>query len=291
MLFRSHELKTPLSLIIAPLSKITTEIRDTAVGEQLQVVHQNALRLNALIQQILDFKRTEYKEEEAVVRSRTNLNQLLTMVVGSFRSVAESRQIQIELKTQPESVWVNVDVFKMESVLYNLLSNAIKFVPNNTGRVVVEQRKNEVERKLYITIADNGVGIPAEDLKLIWLRLYQGGNKQLNPQGTGIGLYLVKRFVTLHGGVVNIDSEVNKGTVATIELPFAENLLENSTVYHNAAQTESNEKVEKQTDARPSLLIIDDNEELLSFLISAFGLKYQCYQAKDGKEGLDIALK
>ena len=285
----SHELKTPLSLIIAPLSKIAGEVESSAVSQQLQMVHQNALRLNTLIQQILDFKRMEYKEEETLVRSRTDLVRLLHMVVGSFNQVVENRHISIRLDSPLDALWVNVDVFKMESIFYNLLSNAIKFVPNNTGSIVVKLNCDEAAQQILIQVEDNGIGIAPEELKLIWLRLYQGGNKQLNPQGTGIGLYLVKRFITLHEGEVSIESQPQQGTVVKIQLPYS-----GSNLVPAIADVESGVAEilpTKPADLRPTLLIIDDNEELLNFLVSAFSSTYQCLQAKDGKEGLDMALQ
>ena len=285
----SHELKTPLSLIIAPLSKIINETSHSTIGNQLQVVHQNAQRLNTLIQQILDFKRMEYKKDETLVRSRTDINRLLTIVSGSFKQVADTRNITIETDIPAVPIWMNVDVFKIESILYNVLSNAVKFVSDDTGHITIGVKLEEEKERVCITVKDNGVGIPEDELKLIWLRMYQGGNKQLNSHGTGIGLYLVKRFVNLHDGSVEIESQANIGTTIHIMLPLkGENLIVNSAINKGESTEQS---VIKKIDSRPSLLIIDDNEEILSFLMSAFSANYQCMQACNGKEGLDMALK
>ena len=284
----SHELKTPLSLIIAPLSKIAAEVDSDKISKQLQLVHQNALRLNTLIQHILDFKRMEYKDEEILARSRTDLVRLLNMVVGSFNQVAENRHITIQFESSLPTLWMNLDVFKIESIFYNLLSNAVKFVANERGCIIIKLYCDEIQQKVFIEIVDNGIGIPAEELKLIWLRLYQGGNKQLNPQGTGIGLYLVKRFITLHGGEVNIESQQHQGTTVKIELPYSgDNLL---SVAIDNQEVSTNQEITSFANHHPVLLIIDDNEEILNFLISAFSTNYQCLQAKDGKDGLDMAL-
>ena len=285
----SHELKTPLSLIIAPLSKVISEVGASNVGNQLQVVHQNAQRLNTLIQQILDFKRMEYKEEETLVRSRTDIGRVLKMVTSSFRQVTENRSIQLDVDVPDTSIWMQVDVFKIESIFYNLLSNAIKFVPDNTGRIQVRMQTDEERQRILINVCDNGIGIPEEELKLIWLRLYQGGNKQYNPHGTGIGLYLVKRFVTLHSGNIEIESQPGKGTTFCIQLP----MTGDNAVQPNDEEAECATELKqiKKTDLRPSLLIIDDNEEILSFLVSAFSPNYQCIQARNGKEGLEVALR
>ena len=285
----SHELKTPLSLIIAPLSKIINETSHSTIGNQLQVVHQNAQRLNTLIQQILDFKRMEYKKDETLVRSRTDINRLLTIVSGSFKQVADTRNITIETDIPAVPIWMNVDVFKIESILYNVLSNAVKFVSDDTGHITIGVKLEEEKERVCITVKDNGVGIPEDELKLIWLRMYQGGNKQLNSHGTGIGLYLVKRFVNLHDGSVEIESQANIGTTIHIMLPLkGENLIVNSAINKGESTEQS---VIKKIDSRPSLLIIDDNEEILSFLMSAFSANYQCMQACNVKEGLDMALK
>ena len=285
----SHELKTPLSLIIAPLSKVVAEVGSSSVGQQLELVHQNALRLNTLIQQILDFKRMEYKEEETMVRSRIDLVRLVHMVASSFNHIADTRHLDIKVETDEEALWMNLDLFKMESILYNLLSNAIKFVPNDTGRITVRMYKPEAEDKIRIIVEDNGTGIAEDELKLIWLRLYQGGNKQLNPHGTGIGLYLVKRFVTMHSGTIGIESEFGKGTSFTIDIPLnGENIVAETA---NAEIAKNETVIDAPADKRTTILIIDDNEEILSFLTSAFSTTYKCIAAKNGKDGLDMALK
>ena len=158
-----------------------------------------------------------------------------------------------------------------------------------SGRIEVNILLNDDHDRVYIVVKDNGVGIAAEELKLIWLRLYQGGNKQLNPQGTGIGLYLVKRFVELHQGDVRIESEPGQGTTATIELPLSgDNQVP---IVNDDPVQEIKSIIKAQSAQRPTLLIIDDNDELRSFLVSAFANSYQCLQAQNGKEGLDLALK
>lgn len=281
----SHDLNTPLSLIIAPLDKMLTEVDDVTLQAQLEGVHRNALRLNTLIQRILDFKRSSYKEEEILMRSRIEVNRLLSTVLASFNQVAETRGITLDIDTFHEEIWLNLDLFKMESIFYNLLSNAIKFVPNDTGCIHIKINKDEDKHTLLVSVKDNGPGIPKEEHNMVWLRLYQGKSKVKKNQGTGIGLYLVKKFVNMHGGTVSLDSTPPNGTTFLIEIPLlGDNLLTQKT----KESTTQDNKVEV-VENKPKLLIVDDNEELLEFMQSVFSDSYQCFLAHDGQEGLKTA--
>ena len=118
----------------------------------------------------------------------------------------------------------------MESIFYNLLSNAIKFVPNDTGCIHIKINKDEDKHALLVSVKDNGPGIPKEEHNMVWLRLYQGKSKVKKNQGTGIGLYLVKKFVNMHGGTVSLDSTPPNGTTFLIEIPLlGDNLLAQKT--------------------------------------------------------------
>lgn len=282
----SHDLNTPLSLIIAPLDKILSEVNDSILHTQLKGIHKNALRLNKLIQRILDFNRASYKEEETLMRSRIEMNRLLNTVLSSFTQTAKDRGITLNFKSFDKEVWLNLDLFKMESIFYNLVSNAIKFVDNETGLIDITVSKEDNDSHLVVTIRDNGRGIPQDEHKMVWLRLYQGKTKNKTSQGTGIGLYLVKKFVNMHGGIVNLESAPDQGSTFIVKLPLSGDNLTTSTT--NNQSTKTSEQTNDIT-SRPKLLIVDDNQELLEFMQSVFSDTYQCYLALNGQEGLDKA--
>lgn len=280
----SHELKTPLSLVIAPLERLYSEIKGTKYEFTVNLIYNNAQRLNKLIQRILDFKQMEYMDHETMIYSKVGLNQLIQVVCKSFSNILKEKEITLELSLYKEEIWLDIDLLKIESVLYNLLSNAVKFVPKKDGRIIVKSDKDEETSNVRLSISDNGTGIDEQEQKLIWLRLYQGKNNKDNAKGVGIGLYLVKKFVSMHGGEITVDSKVGKGTTFEITLPLSKK--EEVGIKELATQ----ETVQKST-MLPKILVVDDNEEILSFLTNIDSDKYEYLKATDGKKGLEIALQ
>ena len=275
----SHELKTPLSLVIAPLGKLLSECTNAKMRDTLKGIQRNALKLNSLIYKIIDDKQTEYDTENSVICSHVELVSLLNNGISAFAPIANERKIKIDFIHDIQELWLNVDVVKIESIFTNLLSNAIKHVNDNTGHVRVELQVKQGE--ISISVIDNGCGIPEAELPFIFIRHYQGKEEDKSKHGTGIGLFLVKKFVELHHGKV-VATNSNKGGAAfTVTLPLKENAIRKETV-------STTSELELAENALPKILIIDDNKEVVEFLCSAFEEKYLCLKAFNGKEGLDI---
>ena len=277
----SHELKTPLSLIIAPLSRLMSEVNNARQKEVLAAIQNNALRLNTLIYKILNFRQLEDEGENTLIRSHVELCALVQGCVRNFSATLEERQIDLTFSATPDEVWLNVDKLKIESVFINLLSNAIKYVPAEGGRIGVTVRKEA--DNVFVRVSDNGTGIPEDDLPLVFIRFFQGKNKNKHAEGTGIGLYLVKKFTELHNGQVKAWND--NGLTIEVMLPATGG---------NAVLRE--EKTEQAGDASAepasegvTLLIIDDNAEMVSFLAESLSRQYRCLKAYDGKEGLKVA--
>lgn len=270
----SHELKTPLSLILAPLDKLISEMKDSRVKTVLESIQKSALRLNSLIRKVLDFKQIEYESEDTLMRTRVDICQLIRNSIGNFALACEQRHITITFHPDSPQLMLNVDVLKMESVMLNLLSNAMKHVPDATGRIDISlslQNKN-----VDIVISDNGSGIDERKLPYIFVRYFQGDSGDMG--GNGIGLHLVKKFVELHGG--SVSAENKGGLVVTLSLPMEGEVRHDNSHEH------------KETDSaicRKTILIIDDNKEIVDFLRSALSDNYDCMAAYDGFEGLKIA--
>lgn len=273
----SHELKTPLSLVIAPLGKLLSECTNAKMRDSLKGIQRNALKLNSLIYKIIDDKQTEYDTENSVIRSHIELVSLLNNCISSFAPIVNEKNMKVEFVHDMQELWLNVDVVKMESIFTNLLSNAIKHVNVDNGYVKVSLQ--ETKNSIAVSVKDNGCGIPEVELPLVFIRHYQGKEEDKAMHGTGIGLFLVKKFVELHQGAVKVVNDKQGGAVFTIELP----LLENSIVEESISK---NPMIEK--DDLPKVLVVDDNKEVVEFLCSALGEKYLCLKAFNGKEGLDV---
>ena len=271
----SHELKTPLSLIIAPLSTLIRATRqNAALQKSLTGIQKNALQLNQLIHKVLEFKNDDFKDDNSMIRSHIDMNSLVRNCLESFASVAVERNIQLNFHSANQEIWMNMDTLKMQSVITNLISNAIKFVKNYTGIIDVTVRQEEDQ--LLVSVEDNGRGIPDKDAKMIFVRFYQGDNQNPKNEGSGIGLFLVKKYVEMHGGKIELTSR--KTTLFTISLPlYGKNAI-------------PSEMVEEEGDIDPgkyTIIIVDDNREIVSVLREALSEQYNCIAAFDGKAGLE----
>lgn len=272
----SHELKTPLSLIIAPLSKLIPEISNARQKQSLVSVQRNALRLNTLIYKILNFKQVEYEGDDTLIRSHVEMCQLIRNCIQTFNEAVVEKHIHIDFTTGSDELWLNIDMLKIESVLINLISNAVKYVDECTGKINISLDTGD--NNVRIIVADNGTGIDDDDMRMVFIRFFQGRNAAATKGGTGIGLYLVKKYVELHGGTVDIQSY--GGTTFTINLPLsADNAPSQKAEYTSSQQQPDN--------TRETILIIDDNREIVDFLAMSLSEEYNCVCAYNGKEGLD----
>ncbi len=271
----SHELKTPLSLIIAPLSKLMAETTQGSKKRALQSIYDNAMRLNNLTHQILDFKQMEYESEDTLIRSRIELRALVEDCISNFSSIANERRISLTLSTDIDVLWIDVDQVKIESAIINIISNAIKHVAEGEGKIVIKLQKNT--REAIITVMDNGTGIAESDLPLVFVRFFQGKD---HSEGQGIGLYLTKKYVELHDGQIKLHNNSSGGLTVSISLPIIEEMKNEVDTAHQEEETKDKE-----------LLIIDDNKEIVDFLSEALSRQYRIATAYDGKEGLEAVEK
>jgi len=278
----SHELKTPLSLIIAPLGKLLSECTNSKMRDTLHGIHRNALKLNELIYKIIDDKQTEYETENSVLRSHVEFVTLIKNCVANFQPIIAEKSIAVEFTHHMEELWLNVDVIKMETVFTNLLSNAIKHVANNLGMVKIELLLKD--DNVMVMVKDNGCGISATELPLVFIKHYQGKMEKKDNHGTGIGLFLVKKYIELHQGKVFVEND--KGAVFTVVLPLSVNgIVKNDRKTLCTVSDNTNESI------LPVVLIVDDNVEVVDFLCSSLSKKYKCLKAFDGKEALVVLQK
>lgn len=279
----SHEIKAPLSLIIAPLSTLIKETKKPEHKSRLEFIYKHALKLNLLVHEVLDFKQMDYTSEDTLIRSNIELCSFIRNILDAFSTIFADKNIRSAFVSNGEQMWMNLDIVKMESVISNIITNAIKFIPDEGGQIEVSIIQEE--QTVAIQISDTGSGIRREDLPYVFIRYFQSKNKERRKDGSGIGLYIVRKFIELHGGHVSIHSAGDDcGTLVTITLPLSGDNCVASMQNHSQADSQLTPLAGK-----PVLLIVDDNVEMATYLAEAFSEEYCCLHALNGKDGITIA--
>ncbi|MEM1096154.1 MAG: two-component regulator propeller domain-containing protein, partial [Bacteroidota bacterium] len=296
----SHEFRTPLTLIQDPIRHALNGgygRLDPLLRDHLAITQRNAGRLHRLIEQLLKLTRLDagHLRLEA---SRQDLVVFTRRVVGHFASVSERRLIALVVKAEREVLPVYVDAEKLEHVLTNLLSNAFKFTPEG-GQVIVSVTADATHAR--VTVSDTGCGVTQEALPHLFDRFYQVADGQAQPyEGTGIGLALVKELVEAHHGTVAVASEVGKGSTFSIALPLGRaHLRPEEVVTLPAVSLGDGVPVPAQELAihvapppqptgegeRPTVLVVEDNEDLRTYLRERLSGRYHVVDAANGAEG------
>jgi signal transduction histidine kinase/ligand-binding sensor domain-containing protein/DNA-binding response OmpR family regulator len=274
----SHEFRTPLSLIMAPVEKMLKQTHEPEQKKQYQLIYRNARRLLALVNQLLDFRKLEMRELR-LYPSLGDIVGFVKEVSHSFTDIAGAKHINFNFTTDIESLQISFDPDKLERILFNLLSNAFKFTPEHGNiQVIVSMQQQYVS----IQVKDSGIGIPAEDQEKIFERFFQHDvpGSILN-QGSGIGLAISKEFVRLHQGTISVTSEPGKGTSFIVLFPVTGPAVETTTPVNE----ELTEQPEKTNRKRPVILIVDDNEDIRFYLKDNLRRNYTVYEAVNGAEG------
>lgn len=275
----SHEFKTPLSLIIAPISRIILETKDTYKKRQLESIQRNALKLNSLIRQLLDFNTKGSDLDSTLILSQVEFVEFAKSLFALYEEGYQSKKLHLRFESKQDKIYIKIDVLKIESVLNNLLANACKYTPDEGSvGLFINQLGDEVE----IKIVDTGIGIPEDELSFIFDRFYQSSKTAKDKDGTGVGLYLVKKHVEQHGGRVLIDSVEDRGTTVTVVLPSLDEIV---------AETVSDDVEQNVDEDKPLILVVEDNPEIAVFIKNILSDRFRCKVAHNGKMGLELALK
>lgn len=298
----SHELRTPLTLIISPLESMIKETKDDRKLGQLKLMHRNASRLLNLVNQLLDFRKNEVAGLHLSL-SEGEIVSYVHNICNSFLMLSEKKNVHLTFFSAIESLNMSFDEDKIGKVVMNLLSNAFKFTPDG-GRVDVslELLKGAAET-LEIKVSDTGVGISDADKERIFERFYQSERKGdgSSTTGSGIGLSLVRDYVTLHGGVVRVFDNVGTGSVFVVDIPVKHSVVNVATPLSEEAAEEdaavlaleSEEKPEielpdEERRKKPLALIVDDNEDFVSFMRYTLSLYFRVESAVNGKEAWQV---
>ncbi len=282
----AHEIRTPVSLIIGPLEKM---MKKGTPSDDLRIIDRNAHRLLELVNQLLDFRKVE-QNSLSLTFAPQNIYQLIQSVSERFAPTFQQGGKQFNVVYPDEHFTAIIDSEAMTKVVSNLLTNAIKYTKDDVLLQCVAEPDGEHFR---IVVSDNGVGISEKDIKRIFEPFYQAQN---NKPGTGIGLNIVKNIVDLHHGDITVDSEIGRGTTFTIVLPVKQqqDVVSASTPLPVSdsmkRESESQEPQSNKTDSSqlPSMLIVDDSEDMVHFLSSNFCDTYNIVTANDGIEALDM---
>ncbi len=302
----SHDLKTPLTLIDAPVNDLLqSENLNKDQVSKLLIINRNSKRLYKLITDLIDFRKITQKRYVLKVRE-TVISDIISDVYQAFKEECKNKSINFEYSVNDNFTGF-IDAEKIEKILWNLLSNAIKFT--NEGGIVLlsaeEFTDNEI-KNLKLIVRDQGIGISEDDKNKIFDRFFKVENSKLrNQEGTGIGLSIVKELVELHHGSIKVESKLGIGTTFTINIPsskeyYSENELAvlDETKYEKYENNDlENLEIKTQNGSKQkhynllSILIVEDNSELREYLTGYFEKKYMVYQAEDGYVGLNKAKK
>lgn len=291
----SHEFRTPLTLILGPLQRAQAEAKALSLDDQ-EMMQRNALRLQRLINQILDLARLE----AGSLSLNHHVDDLYTFARRQallFQAEATYREIELDVEDPTGACSVAIDAEHMEKVIANLLSNALKFTPAG-GRIRVSCGVTVVAEKRYadLIVADTGCGIPEDALPHVFDRFYQVDDTATRLQeGSGIGLALVKEVVELHGGSVAVTSTVGRGTTFTVRLPLAMEVAEERVVVSSpelrpvtsrAPAAPRTEKIVHKEADQTTVLVVEDNPDMRAFITSILARDFRIIEAADGQEGL-----
>lgn len=291
----SHEFKTPLTLILVPIQELMDKEFDNPwLKQQIKYVYKNTQKLLYLVNNFLNYR----KAELGYIPLKTSFIEVTPLLYDLyllFEKLAKQKNIDFDFESKVDGLFFQVDLNYLERIVTNLLSNAFKNTPNSgTIKIKVFQKPGF----LIIEIIDTGKGIPQNIQNLIFDRFYQVEQDQF---GTGIGLSLVKRLVSLHHGKIELESDLDKGSTFRIILPqnefeYSEN--EKTSELSNINQEQINFEIlnieEENTSDLPivqhkySIMIVDDNIDILNYLRDSFAPSYNIFTATNGQQGLDL---
>lgn len=300
----SHEIQTPLTLILGPIEDMLS--RAGANGNQLlkqrlTMINNNANRLSRIAMELMTVRNKELGKQR-LFASKNDLIDHLKRISVAFSEQARFKNIDFIQEHPEESIDLWYDKDKIEHVIYNLLSNAFKFTPKE-GAVTIKTLLNPDDETVKISILDSGPGIPKEELDDVFKLFYQTDLGKHN-KGTGIGLALTKELISLHHGEINIDSSAEFGTCFSVILNINENVFSESEKIYIENSNHLSETLESdyslldkeygllantEIDRKHTLLIVEDNIEMQMFLKDVLSSKYNLLIANNGKEGIEMA--
>ncbi|MCM1401513.1 MAG: ATP-binding protein [Bacteroides sp.] len=269
----SHDLKTPLSMILGPVSILKEKSKDPAERKSLETVYDNAVRLNNLIHRTLELNHIGDNDEDLLILSTFDAVEFCRSLVETFRDNNPKKNFVFH--TSPTPLFIEADAVKFESVITNLLSNACKYSEDGaTISCGVSRRDSTVE----IVVSDDGIGIAESDQPLIFQRMFRAPASAKLHEGTGLGLYLVKKYLELMKGNIDLYSRKGQGTSFVVTLPITTQRVSKHPADESATDN-----------SKPRVLIVEDNLQIAAFITDLLSAECNCLVAENGKSGLSLA--
>ncbi len=269
----SHDFKTPLSMILGPVSLMKEKAKDAESKKSLEAIYDNAVRLNNMIHRTLELQHLEDTEENLLILS---IFDVVDFCRGVFEVFKENNpQKNFVFHTSTSQILIEADAVKFESVITNLLSNACKYSDDGSTISFGISKHEEV---VEIVVSDDGVGISDIDQSLVFQRMFRAPSTSKLKEGTGLGLYLIKKYLDLMNGNISLYSKEGQGTSFAVTLPITDKLLP-----QNRPDTTSEDS------CRPKILIVEDNTQIGGFIKDILKDKYKCLTAENGRSGIAIA--
>ena len=306
----SHEFRTPLTLMLGPVQDLLAryaESASTADRESLVIIHRNAVRLQKLVNALLDFSRIEAGRMSAHFQP-TDLPAFTRELASAFQSAMERANLAFNVDCEPFSQPILIDREMWEKIVLNLLSNALKY----TFEGNVSLHLTQTSGNALMTVSDTGTGIPQTELPRLFERFHRvAGARGRTFEGTGIGLALVQELVRLHDGTVGVTSSVGKGSTFTVSLPLrpaqssqnsalqpqhslqAENYIEEALGWlsqsnHGVSDSQPRQLGAKGTEDR--ILLVDDNADMRAYVERLLSSNYDVVVASNGLQAFNMAL-
>lgn len=305
----AHEFRTPLTLILGPVASLLQKSDNTGEQQQLKTIYSNSLRLQKLIDELMQFRKIESGKDTLSIAT-VDLVPFTLEIIESFKQHAGDREVHLEFYPEPDALTACIDPKKIEKILINLISNAIKY--NSKGGMVSVKLK-ELRGKAIFEIKDEGIGIAEENRNKIFESFYHNPAEIPGTNGieksTGIGLSLTKSLVQIHRGKIQVESKIGKGSTFTVTIPvskeFYKDLPEESPMILSPSHLGEKVSLEFETDHYVndpsekertqivskhdySLLVVDDHPSIISLLDNILAEKYIIYKARSGKNALEI---
>lgn len=308
----SHEIKTPLALIIDPLEKLLEQEVDKKTSRLYKIMYQNASRIFRLVNQLMDVRKID-KGLLIVKFQQTNIYDFIREIAHSYDLLAASKDILFDIETSDPDIQIWIDPFNFEKVILNLLSNAFKFTPAG-GSVKLSIEKPEVKKadgteQVKIIVSDSGPGIKERDLERIFTRFYQVDSKESRYMGgTGIGLHLSRSLVQLHKGELNAENQIegagSKFIITLLmgnkhlpkeDLVLEENILPiptnriSSQLLPQAVNSHKGKYIKPKTNYK--IMVVDDEEEIRNYLINELSGSYNVIGCENGKQAFELLVE
>lgn len=291
----THDIRSPLTLIMGPLNKLKTRITDAESKQDIDTIDRNAKRLLLLVNQILDERKID-KDQMHLHCQKTNLKEFLRGIMSLYNFNVQERSITLSLKEDESlkeegnlQVWI--DRINFDKVISNLLSNAMKYTSDG-GEITLIIGKNK--ESAIIKVEDTGIGLKEEKTDRLFERFYQGNNNSdIHIEGTGIGLNLCRALVKMHGGTIRAYNRTDgiKGSCFEVNIPLGKEHLKPEEILQEDV-TKNAESTGKRTQASRNfnILIVDDDAEIAHYIKTELSDWYRFEHASNGKEGLKMLL-